>query len=93
MLLNDGRRVGKRVRKLDVVRRYVAWERKWGGPINGFLATAYEWLFVALGPFAIILGALFVVWGFWLGLVLVLAGAWMTWAGWARLIRFARREH
>jgi hypothetical protein len=74
----------------SILRRYVAWERRWGIPVNGFMANVYEWMFVIIGPVALVVGALGLVWGFWVGAVALILGCGMTWVGWRRLIRFAR---
>ena len=75
---------------LGPLRRYVEWERRWGLPINRFMANACDWLFVVVGPTAIASGVLFVVWGFWLGLIMIAIGLWMTWSGWTHMIRFVK---
>ncbi len=73
-----------------ILRAYVAWERRWGVPLNAFMWRVYSRMFVALGPVAVVFGVLFAVWGYWLGLLMVAIGLCMSWIGWARLLRFAR---
>jgi len=74
-----------------ILGRYVEWERRWGVPVNAFAIKVYEWLFVVVGPTAVVLGVLFVAWGFWGGALITIIGVWMSWLGWMRLIRVVRR--
>jgi hypothetical protein len=69
---------------------YVEWERRWGVPVNDFAVKVYEWLFVVVGPLAIVLGAFFIATGFLAGAFLLIIGVGMSWLGWLRLIRFVR---
>ncbi len=76
-----------------MLRRAIEFERRWGGPVNAFAVVLYEWLFVVIGPAAVIFGAFNIAWGFWApGTVLILLGVWMTWSGWRRLHRFFARR-
>ena len=74
-----------------VLRRLIDWERRMGIPLNRFMVAVYEWLFVVVGPVAVGFGVFSLTRGFWAGLVVVALGTWMTWLGWTRLLRFARR--
>jgi hypothetical protein len=79
-------------RNLAWVRRYIEFERRWGVPFNAFMVRVYDWLFVVLGPFAVVVGAYFLIRGYWIGALLIAIGAWMTNSGWRRAWRWITRN-
>jgi hypothetical protein len=74
------------------MRRVIDTEARWGGPVNEFAARLYEWLFLFIGPIGIVIGTLFLIWGFWIGIVLVVIGVWMTATGYLRAWRWLARR-
>lgn len=72
------------------VRRAIEWERRNGPRANAAASAFYDWLSVVLGPAAVVFGMLGLFWGYWLGVVILVLGLGLTWAGWARLVRFVR---
>lgn len=61
-----------------------------GPPVNSAASAFYDWLSVVLGPAVVVFGVLGLVWGHWVGVVLIGTGAVLTWMGWSRLLHFLR---
>ena len=74
-----------------LLRRFVELERRWGVPANAFAVKLYEWFFVIVGPTVVIVSAVWLASGLWIGAATIIVGVWMTGLGWVRLIRFVRR--
>jgi hypothetical protein len=66
-------------------------ERRWGGPANEWAVRIYQWLFVLLGPAAVVFG-LYAYPRYWSGLLIVAFGCVMTFLGYLRLWRWWKRR-
>jgi hypothetical protein len=70
------------------IRRAIEREKELGPSVNQRISDFYDWVFVVLGPIALALGILALVWGYLVGLVLAAGGVWMTGFAFVRVRRW-----
>jgi hypothetical protein len=74
----------------QLLARAIAAEKRAGPSVNAYASRLYDWLFVFVGPVAVVFGVLAISWGFWLGGAIVLLGALMSVPGYRRFARWIK---